>query len=381
MKRITALAMSLMIACGVCPITAMAAESSFSDVAQGSWYSESVAYVTEKDIFAGTGNGRFSPDATMTRGMFVTVLGRIAGVSADTYSGGTSRFHDVSSEAWYAPYVEWAAENGIVSGMGNGGFSPDSSVSREQMCTIFVRYLKDYKKQDLSSYTGESAVFADAKDISSWALESVSIAQKMKLIEGSNVGGAVKFLPKDSVTRAAAATVFMRFDKMTASASKPEEPDKPDVSGPDDVQKPDNNGSGGSGGSGSGTGTDKPVTPSYSEEEIAEEAQIAGYLKNMTSNYEKQAYIHSTDKIVQDAMNILMSSLNNALEYRANGGFLSESYVRTAYAKEIAEFKKLYSQMTEKQDTQIENVVIRLETEANIYTVLDYFGVASANFN
>ena len=95
------------------------------------------------------------------------------------------------------------------------------------MCTIFVRYLKDYKKQDLSSYTGESAVFADAKDISSWALESVSIAQKMKLIEGSNVGGAVKFLPKDSVTRAAAATVFMRFDKMTASASKPEEPDKP----------------------------------------------------------------------------------------------------------------------------------------------------------
>jgi len=387
MKKFISLAISAALVCSFYTVPAMAAEISFSDVASDSWYAEAVSYTTEKGMFSGTDANHFSPNGTMTRGMFVTVLGRMNGVSKDSPAlQGTSAdtaalFSDVKADAYYAPYVAWASSNGIVSGMGNGIFAPNEKISREQMCTIFVRYLKDYKKQDLSSYTGESAVFADAKDISSWALESVSIAQKMKLIEGSNVGGVVKFLPKDSVTRAAAATVFMRFDKMTASASKPEKPDKPDVSGPDDVQKPDNNGSGGSGGSGSGTGTDKPVTPSYSEEEIAEEAQIAGYLKNMTSNYEKQAYIHSTDKIVQDAMNILMSSLNNALEYRANGGFLSESYVRTAYAKEIAEFKKLYSQMTEKQDTQIKNVVVRLETEANIYTVLDYFGVASANFN
>lgn len=396
MKKFISLVISAALISGVCTVPAMAAEASFSDVASGSWYAEAVNYTTEKGMFSGTDASHFSPEGTMTRGMFVTVLGRMNNipannaVSQDAAADETALFSDVKADAYYAPYVAWASSNGIVSGMGNGIFAPDEKISREQMCTIFVRYLKDYKKQDLSSYMGESAVFADAKDISSWALDAVSIAQKMKLIEGSDVGGAVKFLPKDSVTRAAAATVFMRFDKMTTSPSKPEDPDTPVVPDPDDIQKPDvgsggsGSGSGGSGGSGNGSGgsgTDKPSTPSYSEEEIAEEIQIAGYLKNMTERYENQAYIHSTDQIVKDAMNLLMSSLNDALKYRASGGFLSETYVRTTYAREISEFKRLYSQMTEDQDGQIKNVVIRLESEANIYTVLDYFGVASVNLN
>ena len=106
---------------------------------------------------------------------------------------------------------------------------------------------------------------------------------------------------------------------------------------------------------------------------------MAGYLKNMTEKYKTQVYVQTTDQIVQDAMKLLMACLNDALEYRDGGGFLSEEYVRSTYAAEISEFKSLYSQMTEEQEDQMKNVVIRLESEANVYVVLDYFGVARPN--
>ena len=114
--------------------------SPFADVDINDWYYDAVRHVYENEIFNGTSETEFSPDGTMTRGMFVTVLGRMAGIDVDEYTGETP-FTDVSYSAYYAPYVTWAAKYGITGGTGDGKFSPNALINREQMATFFVRYL------------------------------------------------------------------------------------------------------------------------------------------------------------------------------------------------------------------------------------------------
>ncbi len=372
-------------------LPASAAETSYTDVPADSWYAEAVNYAVENGLFTGTSNTTFDPDGTMTRGMFVTALGRMAGISAETPAD--SGFSDVTSGAYYAPYVAWAAENNIVNGMGNGTFEPDTVLDREQMCTIFVRYLQEYLNYDTSAYEGSATTFADADQISSWAAESVSIAQAMGLVQGIESDGVIYFSPKESVTRAAGVTIFVRVDQTIDGGTTPENPEEPDTP---DLEEPDGDNTDNPGtttpGGGGGTpttpsdpdtpddGTGDEEQPSYTEEEIAEEAQVAGYLENMCENYiTYNAEAKRTDPIVQESLELLMNCLNDALDDRENGTFLSSEYVRTAYADQIAEFKELYGSMTDRQVSQLENVVILLETRGNIYWVLDYFGVSTVN--
>ena len=94
-----------------------------------------------KTRFSTEHRNRVSPDGTMTRGMFVTVLGRMAGIDVDEYIGETP-FTDVSYSAYYAPYVTWAAKYGITGGTGDGTFSPNALINREQMATFVVRYFE-----------------------------------------------------------------------------------------------------------------------------------------------------------------------------------------------------------------------------------------------
>ena len=98
--------------------TAVVQENPFTDVEKNSWYAAAVQYVRVNGFFSGVSDTLFAPDGSMTRGMFVTVLGRMAGVDAAKY-GGETEFSDVESTAWYAPYVKWAAQYGIANGMGN----------------------------------------------------------------------------------------------------------------------------------------------------------------------------------------------------------------------------------------------------------------------
>lgn len=381
------LSVSLMSVAFTLPVSA--AETSYTDVPADSWYAEAVSYATENGLFTGTSDTTFNPDGTMTRGMFVTALGRMAGISAETPAD--SGFSDVTSEAYYAPYVAWAAENNIVNGMGNGTFEPDTVLDREQMCTIFVRYLQEYLHYDTSAYEGTVTTFADADQISSWAAESVSIAQAMGLVQGIEQDGVIYFSPKESVTRAAGVTIFVRVDQTIDSGTTPENPEEPDTPDPEDPNggNTDNPGTTTPGGGGGGTPTtpSDPDTPDDgtgdteppTEEEIAEEAQVAGYLKNMCDAYADSDYAKGQDQPVQNCMNLLISCLNDALDDRANGTFLSSDYVRSAYADQIDQFKSMYSALTEDQKNQAQNVVIRLESRDHIYWVLDYFGVSTAN--
>ncbi|MFR1635146.1 MAG: S-layer homology domain-containing protein [Oscillospiraceae bacterium] len=116
----------------------------FQDVKSSDWCAKAVEYVYSHGIFNGTSTATFSPSGTMTRGMFVTVLGRMAGVNPDDHSGETP-FSDVPQTMYYAPYVQWAARYGITVGTGDGKFSPDAFINRAQMAAFFVRYFEAFQ--------------------------------------------------------------------------------------------------------------------------------------------------------------------------------------------------------------------------------------------
>lgn len=115
----------------------------------------------------------------MTRGMVVTVLGRLWEADTDSFNG--SRFTDVSKEAWYAPYVEWAAENGIVNGIGNSQFAPEKAVTREKLSVIIANFIK-FTGLTLNELTANPADFADDSSISTWAKDGVTFMQKAGII-------------------------------------------------------------------------------------------------------------------------------------------------------------------------------------------------------
>ena len=130
-KRWIAILLALLIGMSLLTVNASAVAEKFTDVKPGKWYYTAVDYAVGEKLFNGTSATTFSPDEPMTRGMFVTVLGNKAKVDPDQYT--ESNFTDVTPGKWYAPNVEWAAQNGIVNGTGGGKFSPDKSVTREQL--------------------------------------------------------------------------------------------------------------------------------------------------------------------------------------------------------------------------------------------------------
>lgn len=183
----------------------------FEDVRQGSWYYDAVQYVRVNGLFYGTSKTTFLPEGTMTRGMFVTVLGRMAGVNPDNYAG-PSAFTDVPGNAYYAPYVAWAAKYGITTGTGSGKFSPDAYINRQEMAVFFVRYFETFGV-DYEANANTAAVPADIGSVSPWARDAV-----LKLWRtGLFTGNGETFGPFDSATRAQAATVCCRTDETVAT--------------------------------------------------------------------------------------------------------------------------------------------------------------------
>ena len=162
-------------------LTGTAVVSRYVDVQPGEWYGAAIDYADVRALMNGTGNGAFSPASTLTRAMFVTILGRMAGVREQDYPG--TSFSDVSVGAWYAPFVQWGAKNGIVKGMSEGVFAPDSPVTREQMAVLITRYA-DAASLELPAGMTAVAAFRDAGSISGWAYESVERMRQTALLNG-----------------------------------------------------------------------------------------------------------------------------------------------------------------------------------------------------
>ena len=175
----------------------------FTDIT-GHWAADNILFAASRGLLSGTSDTTFSPDTGMTRGMFVTALGRLAGINPDSYQ--TGKFTDVKADAYYAPYVNWAAQTGIVEGVTATTFAPDTNINREQMAVIMKNYAAKLG-YDLPQ-TLKAVTFADNTQISSWAKDAVKSMQQAGILAGKNEN---KFDPKGTATRAEVATVLRRF--------------------------------------------------------------------------------------------------------------------------------------------------------------------------
>ena len=185
----------------------------FTDVPAGSWYYGAAAYAYNNGLFDGTSPTTFAPNAVMSRAMLVTVLWRLAGAPAPK---GVNTFSDVPGGTWYTDAVTWAAENGVVSGIGGGRFAPNSNVTREQTAVILFNYAHS-RGYDVGARADLSA-FPDAGSVSGWAQDALSWANAAGLINGTVCGGRTILDPQGSASRAQVAMILRSYAEHVVNA-------------------------------------------------------------------------------------------------------------------------------------------------------------------
>ena len=183
----------------------------FSDIV-GHWAEDAIHYVVDGGLFNGATDTTFEPETNMTRGMFVTVLGRMAEAEGSGAEA-AAQFADVDADEYYAPYVAWAAENNIVTGTEDDEFEPNTPISREQMAAILYRYSQF---QQIETPVDSDAInaFADHANVSSYAADAMNWAVGSSLINGTDNN---MLDPQGNATRAQVATILMRFCENTAA--------------------------------------------------------------------------------------------------------------------------------------------------------------------
>lgn len=165
----------------------------FDDVSDNAWYASAVRYAVENGLMNGTGTGKFSPAASTTRGMVMTILARMAGA-------------DTSGTPWYAAGMNWAKANGV-----SDGTNPPASVTREQLVTMLFRYAAAHGMEAVTLEKNLSR-FTDKASVSAWAVPAMNWAVGQGLIEGSN--GLLR--PQANASRAEVAAILMRFAQKIA---------------------------------------------------------------------------------------------------------------------------------------------------------------------
>ena len=162
-------------------------KNGFDDVASSDWFADAVKYVADKGLMNGTDDNQFSPNASTTRGMLMTVLARYAG--EDTTGGAT----------WYEKGMNWAKAKGV-----SDGTNPNADITREQLVTMLYRYAGS------PVVNGSLDSFSDAASVSSYAVNAMQWAVASGIVNGSNG----KLNPQNNATRAQVAAILMRFCEM-----------------------------------------------------------------------------------------------------------------------------------------------------------------------
>ena len=184
----------------------------FTDVPEGAWYYDGVKYAYENGLMAGTDSSAFSPEGAATRGQIVTILWRLAGSPGMEDEIWGYPYADVDANAYYATAVYWARMNGIASGYTSQQFGPNDTITREQLAAMLYRFAGDQgwdtsARADLSRY-------ADAGQVSAWAVEALRWANAEGLIAGTS---AATLTPGATATRAQVAVILMRFCENNAN--------------------------------------------------------------------------------------------------------------------------------------------------------------------
>jgi hypothetical protein len=195
------------------------------------WYIEFIDYVIANGIMQGTNTNplTFEPNTKLSRAMMVQILYNMEGRPA---VGGGEIFDDVPAGSWYFDAVAWSYLNDMVFGYGDGKFGPGDSVTRGQMGAILYRYA-EYKGYD-TSVSADLGAFADAGDISEWAIDAMKWAVGSGLIVGRGEGNIA---PKDTATRAEMATIITRFCKTVVGTEMPAAETEEDKLMPEDDEE------------------------------------------------------------------------------------------------------------------------------------------------
>lgn len=173
----------------------------FQDVPEDTWYYKPVGQAVHQKLMKGTAPYVFQPNDSLTRAMFVTILARLADADLSVYK--STAFQDVKAGTWYTAAVAWANQMGYTKGVSETEFSPDESITREQMCTMLYRFLK---KQNYAFSKQTTTSFADQAQISPWAKQAVNVLHQDGLINGV---GDNRVAPKEISNRASAAKLFI----------------------------------------------------------------------------------------------------------------------------------------------------------------------------
>ena len=193
----------------------------FGDVETGKWYTDAVGYCYINGYLAGQSDVSFAPSADVTRAMMATIIAKLAGADleyynlpiyevppeiADTMNG--PRFTDVAGGKWYTAPVNWASDNGIVSGIGGGLYGINQSVTREQIALMFMR-LAQFQKLDVSDRADISG-YTDAATAHGWAYEALEWAVARGLLSGTSGTGRT-LSPLATSTRSQIAQIIMKY--------------------------------------------------------------------------------------------------------------------------------------------------------------------------
>lgn len=178
----------------------------FTDISHTDWFYVSARYVYNNGLFKGTSETEFAPQSAMSRAMLATVLYRMEGQPSVNFE---ETFTDVERDLWYTNAILWASEKNIVKGYGDGIFAPDTFITREQIAVMLHRYAK--WKALVSEVNKTTLNFTDAREISDYALESITWAVAKGLIKGNT---ETTINPRGIATRAEVATMLQRFSEL-----------------------------------------------------------------------------------------------------------------------------------------------------------------------
>jgi hypothetical protein len=199
------------------PVEIVDSSKKFTDV-KNKWYKAAIDHAVSYGLVSGVTDTTFGINVEINRGMFITILARVAGVDTSNAANkkATTKFADVKSGKYYTAAVAWANANGVVSGKSATTFEPNANISRQELAVMIVNFAKAQKIT--LKETAKTVTFADASGIAKWAKNEVAACQKAGIISGYTEGGKTTFKPKNTATRAEAAQMIYKF--VTAYVAK-----------------------------------------------------------------------------------------------------------------------------------------------------------------
>lgn len=350
MKRVITFCLAIIM---VLALSISVSAKSFSDC-EGHWAAAEIDRITELGLFNGVSATEFAPQNSMTRAMFVTVLGRAAeklGLSVEAQEA--SAFVDVAKGQYYASYVQWAKETGIVNGVDATHFAPNNSITRQDMCVIYVRFL-NWAGYDLSSFVEGELKFTDSEKIGAYAKEAVGIASNMGLVTGVANKAGLGFNPQDLANRAAVAIVTARLMDKVA--------DLPLAEGKEEGKLP----SGGIGGAGGGAVGGEQADIRARLQAILDQYNDVSNPDNLTIEY--------LANCTPDEKTLIADVMSTVEKAMASGMPLSKENIRADYPAEVSSVKERYMKLNDAATGRVSKVLLSFGDE-NVKVLRNFFGI------